>query len=342
MERTINVGVLGCTGNVGQKLLALLEHHPIFRVAELLASEKSAGKTYAERNAWRQQTDLPHGISDLVIKAPGDKLDAEILFSGLDASVAGEIESHYANAGHIVVSNSRNHRMDPDVPLLIPEINGRTLSMVENQTSYQNSGGFIVTNPNCSTILLALAVFPIYRDFGLTRLVVTTMQSVSGAGYPGVPSLDILGNVIPHIECEEEKVETEMAKIFSCFSNRPGFKVCASCNRVPVQEGHVLSVVFETLMPADRDQLISSMRKYSSLGLESSPEEVLFYIDNPVRPQPILDLMRGNGMTVTVGNLRKSEVLDWKMTVLGHNTVRGAAGAAILNAEWIVRQGYVR
>lgn len=342
MERTINVGILGCTGNVGQKLIALLQNHPVFRVTELVASEKSAGRTYAERAAWREQAELLPEIAETVIKAPYDSLDAKILFSGLDASVAGEIESYYANQGYIVVSNSRNHRMDADVPLIIPEINGCTLAMVESQESYRNSRGFIVTNPNCSTIVLALAVFPVFRDFGLTNLMVTTMQAISGAGYPGVPSMDILGNVVPYIASEEEKIEMELAKIFSSLSNRPNFRISASCNRVPVRDGHTESIFFETIKPATREQIIESIGRYPQLNLKSSPEKVAVYIDDPSRPQPVLDVMRGNGMTVTVGNLRKSSVLDWKMTALGHNTVRGAAGAAILNAEYIVRQGYLK
>jgi aspartate-semialdehyde dehydrogenase len=337
MIETINVGVLGCTGNVGQKLIHLLSKHPFFKVTDLVASERSAGYTYGEKALWREEGDIPKEISHLKIKSPNEHLDAKILFSGLDASVAGEIESNYANEGHIVVSNSKNHRMDIDVPLIIPEINGPQVELIKNQNSYKKRGGFIVTNPNCSTIVLALAIFPIFRDFGISNALVTTMQAISGAGYPGVPSLDIFGNVIPYIAGEEEKIETELIKIFSArdISN---FKISASCNRVPVKNGHTMSIVFDTIKKSSAEEIKKSLLTYPELNLHSSPKEVLRYIENQDRPQPVLDVMRGNGMTISVGNLRRSSVLDWKFTAFGNNIIRGAAGAAILNAEYIVNR----
>lgn len=336
METKIKVGVLGCTGNVGQKIIFLLQNHPYFQITDLVASEQSAGQSYAQRVHWREQGDIPEAVRQLIIKKPQDHLEARLLFSGLDASVAGEVESYYAARGHAVVSNSRNHRMDHDVPLVIPEINGPQVELIRQQASFKSSGGYIVTNPNCSTIVLALALYPIFQRFDLTNIVVTTMQAISGAGYPGVPSFDILGNVVPHIGGEEEKMEMELPKIFGEMSH---FGLSASCNRVPVMDGHTLSVFFQCGKPATKEQLIDALVNFPSLDLPSSPKQVVVYTDNPCRPQPRLDASRGNGMTVTVGNIRPSSVMDWKLTAFGHNTVRGAAGAAILNAEYLVKQG---
>lgn len=232
--------------------------------------------------------------------------------------------------------------MDVDVPLIIPEINGSELEIVKQQECYKKSGGFIVTNPNCSTIVLALALYPIYRDFGLKNVMVTTMQAISGAGYPGVASMDILGNVVPHIGGEEEKMEAELVKIYSMNGKKAQFNVSASCNRVAVKDGHTESIVFETEKKACKEELIKSITTYPELNLNLSPKKVTIYHGTPTRPQPALDLSVGDGMTVSVGNLRKSAVLDWKMTAFGHNTVRGAAGTAILNAEFIVEQGFIK
>ena len=344
MEK-IKVGVLGCTGAVGQKLVSLLGRHPFFEISELVASEKSAGMKYAERTSWREASPMPGYVRDIVIKSPCEELDARILFSGLDASVAGEIESDYAGRGYAVVSNSRNHRMDEFVPLVIPEVNGSHIAMVRDQETYKKSGGFIVTNPNCSTIVLALALYPIYRDFGVDKALVTTMQAISGGGYPGVPSMDILGNVVPHISGEEQKMETELLKIFGSYDgnhvNNADITVSASCNRVPVRDGHTMSVSFSTRREATSEDLIKSLCSYEDLELNLSPDQVVAYMDDPARPQPLLDSGTGGGMTVTVGNLRKCPVLGWKFNAFGHNTVRGAAGAAILNAELLVKEGFV-
>lgn len=350
MKNSVNkyydVAILGCTGAVGQKLVSLLGSHPMFRIRELVASDRSAGQKYADRVNWKEAKPIPEYVRDIVIRSVSEPLESKLLFSGLDASVAGEVESRYADEGHIVVSNSRNHRMDRYVPLIIPEINADHLQIVRNQESYRRSGGFIVTNPNCSTIMLAMAVYPAFRRFGLDKVMVTTMQAISGGGYPGVPSMDILGNVIPYIGGEEEKMETEMLKIFGRVEGgeivNADFTVSATCNRVPVRDGHTVCVSFSTVEKADIDSLLHEIRHgYGDLGLPSSPQEVLAYSEANDRPQPLMDGMSGNGMTVTAGRLRRCPVLDWKLTAFGHNTVRGAAGAAILNAELIVKEGFL-
>jgi len=342
----IKTGILGCTGAVGQKLISLLGNHPLFEVTELAASDNSAGLKYSERVNWKEASDIPESIKDLIIKKCSDELGAKILFSGLDSGVAGEIEEFYASNGYAVVSNSKNHRMRTDVPLIIPEVNESHFELIKDQDSYKKSGGFIVTNPNCSTVVMALTLFPVYKKFGLKKVIVTTMQAVSGAGYPGIPSMDILGNVVPHIKDEEEKMQTEPLKIFGKLSSGKiefaDFRISASCNRVPVREGHTMSISFETNKKASRDEIISSFSDLEKLNLPSSPENVIKYFDNSFRPQPLLDLNSGAGMTVSAGNLRKCGVLDWKINAFGHNTIRGAAGATILNAEYLVKNKFVK
>jgi aspartate-semialdehyde dehydrogenase len=341
----IKAGILGCTGTVGQKLIALLSNHPDFEITEIAASENSAGKKYIDTVNWKEQACIPDELKNNIIKKCKPPLNAKILFSGLDSAVAGKIEADFAKAGYIVVSNSKNHRMESDVPLIIPEINSEHFKLIDLQKKRWKSGGFIVTNPNCSTIALALSLYPIYKYFGLTKVIVTTMQAISGAGYPGVPSLDILGNVVPHIKDEEEKIQTETLKIFGQFEKEKisfaDFKISASCNRVPVRDGHTLSVSFETETKATKEEIINSFGKIKNFGFKSSPDKVIEYIDDPFRPQPLLDANSDKGMRISVGNLRKCNVLDWKFTALGHNTIRGAAGAAILNAEWLIHNGYV-
>lgn len=342
MKKT-KVGVLGCTGSVGQKLVRLLSSHPLFEISELAASESSAGKRYFEAVRWLETEEIPAEIAQLEVKLCTTELKSKVLFSALDASVAGEIESMLADNGYFVISNSKNHRMDPDVPLVIPEVNASHLNLVFIQK--RRNEGFIVTNPNCSTIVLSLALIPFYRKFGLKRVLVTTMQAISGAGYPGVPSLDILGNIIPYIENEEEKVETEILKIFGEMENDSikfaDFKVSASCNRVPVRDGHLMSISFETEQKATRDEIINSISEFNQEVLNEKGASVLKYLSEKGRPQPLLDVNRGGGMVVTIGNLRQCPVLDWKFTALGHNTIRGAAGAAIKNAEYLLKLGLI-
>lgn len=342
----IKAGILGCTGAVGQKLISLLGEHPLFEISALAASEISAGKIYGKHVNWKEQGDIPKMAENSVIQKCDEELDAKVLFSGLDSSVAGEIEEFYAGKGYAVISNSKNHRMDDDVPLIIPEINAAHTALIENQKKRFSSGGFIVTNPNCSTVVLSVALYPVYKNFGLERVIVTTMQAISGAGYPGVPSMDILGNIIPHIKDEEEKIETEPQKIFGELKNGriefADFKISAMCNRVPVRDGHTMTISFDTKKKAQREDIIKALKSYDNLNLPSSPEYVLKYYDNPYRPQPFIDSDTGNGMTVTAGNLRRCSVLDWKLTASGHNTIRGAAGAAILNAEYLIKMKLIK
>ena len=341
-KEKIKAGILGCTGAVGQKLIAILDKHPLFEVTEIAASERSAGNVYEETVNWLEPNDIPENIAKMKIKNCIPELDCKILFSGLDSKVAGDIESTMAKSGYVVVSNSRNHRMFENVPLIIPEINAEHYKLIESQRQ-NDKEGFIVTNPNCSTIVLCLSLYPIYKSFGLKKVMVTTMQAISGAGYPGVPSLDILGNVVPHIPDEEIKMETETLKIFGKYENGKinfsDFKVSAMCNRVPVRDGHTISVSFETEKKASRMEILNSLDEYNTEFLKDAGIDVIRYFENPFRPQPILDAGKGNGMTVSVGNLRECNVLDWKYTALGHNTIRGAAGAAIVNAEYLVKEG---
>jgi aspartate-semialdehyde dehydrogenase len=345
----IPVAVLGATGSVGQRFVQLLENHPWFRLAEAVASERSAGKTYGDAADWRLDTLLPGGAAGLQVKALGDELESRLIFSGLDSSVAGEAEEHYAGRGCVVVSNSKNHRMDADVPLLIPELNAGHLAAIEHQKRRRPSGGYIVTNPNCSTIGLAMAIAPIERLCGLDQLHVTTMQAISGAGYAGVASYAILDNVIPFISGEEEKIESEPRKILGRwagdhFEDAP-FRISAQTNRVPTIDGHLMTISF-ALRPrgaATAEQIIEAIRTFrgepQELGLPFAPKQPIHYVDANDRPQPRLDRDREHGMAVTVGRLRPCNLLDFRMVALVHNTVRGAAGAAILNAELLEAKG---
>jgi len=341
------VAVLGATGTVGQRFIQLLEDHPWFYVAEVLASDQSAGKSYTDAlgGRWKLTTRVPAAAAKLKVKGPGDSLKSPILFSSMDASIAGELEEQYARAGHIVFSNSRNHRLDPLVPLLIPEVNRDHIELLDKQ-SY--NGGGILTNPNCSAIVLVMALAPLHQSFGVESVIVTTFQATSGAGYPGVPSLDILGNVIPFIAGEEPKMETETNKILGRMGSRgiesAGIAVSAQCHRVPVLDGHLEAVSVKLKRKASLKQLLAAVRGFHPLArltLPSAPAEPLHVRDEDDRPQPRLDVDRALGMGVTVGRIRPCAVLDWKFDALGHNTIRGAAGAAILNAELLAHAGRV-
>lgn len=345
MREAIDVAVLGATGTVGQKFVRLLEGHPMFRVAELVASERSAGKRYANVVAWKQETPIPSDIATMVVKGIDASLTSRILFSGLDSSVAGDAETKYARAGHTVISNASNHRMDSDVPLVIPEVNADHLELVKRQSG----PGAIITNSNCSSMFLTIALAPIDRAFSVTRVQVTTMQAISGAGYPGVASMDILGNVVPYIKNEEEKLEEEVAKMLGTLGTdgvEPApFVVSAQCNRVPVFDGHTEAVSFATDARASVADIRRVMEEFSGMpqerNLPSAPQHPIIVMDEPDRPQPARDVWVARGMATIVGRLRPCKVLDHKMIVLGHNTVRGAAGAAILNAEAYVELGYL-
>jgi aspartate-semialdehyde dehydrogenase len=342
----IPVGVLGATGMVGQQFIALLADHPWFKVEWLGASERSAGKAYSEAAAWRLPSRLPEEIARKRVEAAAPGNAPKLVFSGLDASVAGEIEAAFAQAGHLVVSNSRNYRMEATVPLLVPEINADHLKLLDAQGAERGWRGRIITNPNCSTIVITLALAPL-RQFGLERVMLTTLQAISGAGYPGVPSWDILGNIIPFIGGEEEKIETETKKILgslaeSAIDYHPA-AVSATATRVPVQNGHTASISVALTDPPDPEGMIAAWRGFKGrpqeLDLPTAPPRPVVYLDEANRPQPILDADRDRGMTVSVGRLRPCSLFTYKFIALGHNTIRGAAGAAILNAELMHREG---
>lgn len=346
-RRRVGVAVLGATGTVGQRFIQLLERHPWFEVAEVMASDQSAGKRYEDAvgSRWKLPTSIPAAVRSLRVKGPKERLASRLLFSALDASVAGELEEHYARAGHLVSSNARNHRMDPLVPLVIPEVNRDHFDLLERQP--YGKGG-IVTNPNCSTIVLAMALAPLHQRFGVECVIVTTFQATSGAGYPGVPSLDILGNVVPFVAGEEPKMESETQKILGRLNGRgvepAPFPVSAQCHRVPVIDGHLEAVSLRLKRTVSRKQLaetLAAFRPLSKLDLPSAPVDPIEVRPEDDRPQPRLDADRERGMGVTVGRLRPCSVLQWKFEALGHNTIRGAAGAAILNAEILFRDGRI-
>jgi len=342
----IPVGILGATGMVGQQFIALLANHPWFKVEWLGASERSAGKAFRDAAAWRLPNALPDDIARKVVNTATPGNAPKLVFSGLDSSVAGEIEQAFAEAGHFVVSNSRNYRMEPTVPLLIPDVNPDHLKLLEKQGAATGWKGRIVTNPNCSTVVLATALAPL-RQFGLTTTMITTLQAISGAGYPGVPSWDILGNVIPYIGGEEEKIETEPRKILGAFANGEvtfhPVRISATTTRVPVQNGHTESISVGLEQKPTADDIIEAWTSFKSkpqeLGLPTAPPRPIVYLREANRPQPLLDVNRDGGMTVTVGRLRQCSLFDFKFIALGHNTIRGAAGAAILNAELMHSEG---
>jgi aspartate-semialdehyde dehydrogenase len=339
------VAVAGATGTVGQRFIQLLEAHPWFHVDEVMASDQSAGKSYAEAvtGRWKLSTPIPPDVARRVLKGPGEKLRSKVLFSSLDASVAGELEERYARAGHLVSSNSRNHRLDPLVPLVVPEVNRDHIELLDRQG---RNGGGILTNPNCSTIVLVMALAPLHRAFGVESVIVTTFQATSGAGYPGVPSLDILGNVIPFISGEEPKMESETNKILGRLNARgiehAEISISAQCHRVPVIDGHLEAVSVKLRRKASLKQLVEAFEEFrplAKLGLPLAPSEPIQVRLEEDRPQPRLDVDREGGMGVTIGRIRPCAVLDWKFDALGHNTIRGAAGAAILNAELLRNAG---
>jgi len=347
MKKKLRVGILGATGAVGQKFIQLLAHHPWFEIVELAASERSAGKKYGEAVQWFAPTPIPKAVTDLTIKPCVPKLNCDFVFSGLDAAVAGEIESAFAEAGYPVISNSRNHRFDPDVPLLIPEVNPDHLELIQYQ---RYKSGFIVTNPNCAALGLLMALKPIHDRWGLEKVSVVTFQAVSGAGYPGVASLDILDNVIPFIGGEEQKVETESLKILGKLVNGEvqlaSIVFSAQCNRVPVVDGHLECVSVQLKEAATETDIVNGWQTFTAesqhLQLPSAPQQPIYYFDHEKYPQPKLHRDLENGMAVSTGRLRKCPVLDYKFVVLSHNTIRGAAGCAILNAELLVQKGYLK
>lgn len=342
----IEVGVLGATGMVGQHFIRFLRNHPWFEVRWAGASDRSAGKKYREATNWRLDGVMPETVAGLTVEEckPGNA--PRLVFSAMDASVATEIEREFAAAGHVVVSNSRNHRMEPDVPLLVPEVNPDHLKIVPLQQRNRGWKGQIATNPNCSTAVLTMALGPL-KQFGISRVVVTTMQAISGAGYPGVASMDIVANVIPFIGGEEEKMQQEAQKILGEYRDgriEPlAAAVSAHCNRVPVVDGHTESVSVELAAGPSREEIIQAFSEFTSVPqarqLPSAPARPVIYMEQADRPQPRRDVERERGMAVFTGRLRPCPVFGWKFVAMGHNTVRGAAGAAVLNAELMYTEG---
>lgn len=337
------VAVLGATGMVGQKFIQLLENHPWFEITGLIASEKRVGKIYGEEVNWLVSENIPEKVKDMEMLPMDPKhVDADIVFSALPADIARDVEPKFAEEGFLVASNASAFRMEPDVPLVIPEVNADHLGLIEVQKRNRGWDGFIVTNPNCTTIMLVLTLKPL-MDIGLERVKVASMQALSGAGYPGVPSLSIVENIIPFIRGEEDKVETEPLKLLGKFNGNSidfaGIKVSASCHRVPVIDGHLEAVFAEFDSDVSVDDVKNAFKSLKPIdGLPTSPEEVIVVREEPDRPQPRLDRDAGNGMSVVVGRIRKDGDNGIKYILLGHNTVRGAAGASILNAELMVKE----
>lgn len=344
--KKIPVGILGATGMVGQKFIELLSIHPWFEIVSLAASDRSVGKRYEDAMKWSMPTSLPQKVAEMSVVPCFPDLPCKVVFSGLDSSVAGEIEKNFAKAGYKVISNSSNHRMDSDVPLLIPEINGDHLELLSHQGLGQ---GGIVTNPNCSVIGICMALKPLLDQWGLEAVSVVTLQALSGAGYPGIPSMDILDNVIPYISGEEAKVETEPLKIFgTCEKNKIipySLHLSAQCTRVSVADGHLACVSIKLKKKATKSEIITSWREFKGepqiLGLPTAPKAPIVYLEDERHPQPKLHRYLEGGMAVSVGRLRECPLFDWKFIILSHNTIRGAAGCAILNAELMTKKGFL-
>ncbi len=347
--KKIEVGVLGATGMVGQRFVSLLRNHPWFDLAWLAASDRSAGKSYGEACSWRLREPMPESVRTMRVGECKPGGAPQLLFASLDSKVAGEVEKEFARAGHVVVSNSSNHRMDEDVPLLIPEVNPDHLALVRVQRQQRRWSGMIVTNPNCTAVGLVMSLAPLHAAFGIEKVMMTSMQAISGAGYPGVPTLDILGNVIPYIAGEEEKVERETQKLLGKLTDvqvQPSkIVVSAHCNRVLVEDGHTESISVSLNGKASLQDLIGVWRKYRSrpqeLHLPSAPAHPIVVRDENDRPQVRLDVESERGMAIVIGRIRHCAVLQFKYTALSHNTIRGAAGAALLNAELMKAEGYL-
>jgi aspartate-semialdehyde dehydrogenase len=341
------VAVLGATGAVGQTFVRLLADHPWFQLAELAASERSAGRSYADAARWIGDA-MPEQVRGLtVLPCDPARVTSPLVFSALDAAVAGEVELAFARAGRLVLSNAKNFRMDDDVPLVIPEVNADHLALLEVQRAKRGWSGGIVTNANCASIMAVMALAPLHEAFGISRLFVATMQAVSGAGYPGVPSLDILGNVIPFISGEEAKIETEICKMLGRRNDTridpADIRISAHANRVAVENGHTVCLSVDFGAHVSAEAALEVLREWrgdaSARDLPSSPPRALVVTDQPDRPQPRRDVDAGRGMTVTVGRVRADPLFDVKLVAMGHNTIRGAAGASVLNAELLVATG---
>src|ERR1700731_4680675 len=349
MTAKIPIGILGATGIVGQRFVQMLEHHPWFEVAWVAASDRSEGRLYVHAARWKLKAAIPKQVAQMRVAPASPEGAPKVIFAALDASIAAEMEPRFAEAGCAVITNSSALRMQKDVPLVIPEVNHDHVRLLECQAWRKKSGGFVVTNPNCSAIGLVIALAPLQHAFGLDTVMAVTMQAVSGAGYPGVASLDILGNVIPYIKNEEEKMEEETKKLLGHLNGTgvvpAEFAMSAQCNRVAVEDGHTESVSVRLKTKARSEEIIAAWISFRAepqeLQLPSAPKDPVVYLGANDRPQPRFDIDLGAGMTTAVGRLRPCGVLDWKFTVLSHNTIRGAAGAAVLNAELLKAKGYM-
>jgi len=343
--RKISVGILGATGIVGQKFIELLSSHPWFEIVALAASDRSIGKRYGEAMKWSMPVALPQKVADMTVVACSPNLPCNVVFSSLHSDVAGEIEESFAKAGYKVISNSGNHRMDSDVPLIVPEINSDHLKLIEQQ---HFAPGALITNPNCSVIGMTMALKPLLDKWGINAVNVVTMQALSGAGYPGIPSIDILDNVIPYIDGEESKVEKEPLKIMGTFYEKEivpyPMHLSAQCTRVSVTDGHLACLSVKLNKKAHANEIIAAWREFEGepqrLKLPTAPKHPIIYLDDERHPQPKLHRTLEGGMAVSIGRLRECPLLDWKFIILSHNTIRGAAGCAILNAELMTRKGY--
>jgi aspartate-semialdehyde dehydrogenase len=345
MKSKYPIGILGATGMVGQRYIQLLADHPWFEVVWLAASDRSSGKPYGEAAKWRLDTPMPERVAKMIVSPAEPEGAPKTIFASIDAVFAREMEPAFADAGCAVISNSSAFRMAPNVPLVIPEVNAEHLHLIEDQPWRKDKGGYIVTNSNCTVMGPVLALKPIADRFGIEQIFATSMQAVSGAGYPGVASMDILDNVVPYISNEEEKMEEELLKLLGKLDGRTvkplAARMSASCNRVPVVDGHTVSVSIKLAKPATKEEIIAAWNEFkplAGLDLPFAPVQPVQWTPLVDRPQPRLDRNREKGMAVTVGRLRPCGVLDWKFTVLSHNTVRGAAGATILNAEMLASQ----
>lgn len=345
--KKIKVAVLGATGMVGQRFISLLEGHPFFELTDIAASERSAGKRYGDAASWYLESEMPESVQDRVVSEIDPKvIDADIVFSALPSDVAMDVEPAFARAGFTVASNASAYRDEADVPLLIPEINPEHLGLLEVQRRNRGWDGAIITNPNCTSIVLTLSLKPLYDSFGIDRLFVTSMQALSGAGYSGVSAMSIIDNVIPYIGGEEEKVESESHKILGSFDDGAikdaEFKISASCNRVFTSDGHLESVFIDLSEKPSVDEVEDAFKSFGGLpqklGLPTAPKPPIVLRSESDRPQPRFDRMAGAGMAISVGRVRKDSIFDIKYSVLGHNTIRGAAGASILNAELFARE----
>ena len=346
MSRRYKVGILGATGTVGQRFVKLLKNHPQFEITALAASDRSTGKLYSEACAWKLAGAMPDYVKQITVQPIAPPLDCDIVFSSLPSNVARETEEAFARAGYPVISNSSSYRMDEDVPLLIAEINHKHLGLIGIQQRKRGfDKGFIITNPNCAVASFAPPLAALNRRFGVESVFVTTLQAISGAGYPGVSSFDIIDNVMPYIAGEEPKVETEAQKILGKFNGetieKADFIVSAQCFRVNVLDGHTASVRVKLKQTSTLEDITEAMQSFPSLALHSSPTKFIDVCDEPSRPQPRLDRESGNGMTITVGRLFPDNIFDYRFVALSHNTVRGAAGSAVLNAELLIDKGYI-